>query len=285
MKNILVPYDFSDFADHALNFAIEVADKSNGEITIFHVVEHPVTGTFNTTLELGATNVEDDIFTIELLKSTEKRMHEIAASKSNNSVIIKSQIRIGKAFESIAEEITKSKVDLVIMGTKGSSGLEEMLVGSNAEKVVRFGKCPVITIPEALKIDTIKNIAFATNFEDDQDKIIDVLKEYQKLFNARINLVWINTFQVNQNEDMIRNNLQETAQRNNLENYEIFTHMALKPEEGIVHFATQKNMDMIAMATHGHRGLLHLLIGSIAEDVVNHSPKPVWTLSTKSISK
>ena len=62
-----------------------------------------------------------------------------------------------------------------------------------------------------------------------------------------------------------------------LENYTTNTYDDVAEEDGIVAFAEDRNMDMIAIATHGRTGFLHLLSGSVAEDVVNHSRRPVWT--------
>ncbi|MEP1780113.1 universal stress protein, partial [Reichenbachiella sp.] len=159
-------------------------------------------------------------------------------------------------------------------------GLEEYLLGSNTEKVVRFANCPVLSVPNKVNAESIKNIAFATNLEDDQDFIVKELQMYQHLFGATLHLVWVNTFQVNQDLEMVKNKLNELAERNELTKFEVHIYNAINAERGIMHFAEWQNMDMIALATHGHKGLAHLFIGSIAEDIVNQAKRPVWTYST-----
>lgn len=75
--------------------------------------------------------------------------------------------------------------------------------------------------------------------------------------------------------------MEEFVKEHQLENYSMEVFNSSSEEEGIIEFAEDSNADLIAMATHGRTGFLHLLSGSIAEDVVNHAKRPVWTMKVK----
>lgn len=280
MKNILVPYDFSEQANHALNFALQIAERSKGEVKIAHIIDYPTESALHIQGEISGSDPMEGIYVKRLIESTEKRLEQ-TINEQSTSVPLTYTIKLGNPFKTVAQEVEHQQNDLVVMGTSGAAGLDEILVGSNTEKMVRYAKCPVITLSEECDMNIINDIAFATNFEDEQDFIVRALGSYQELFDAKLHLVWVNTLQVFQDDEIVKEKLAELADNNGIRNYETHIFKALNPERGIMNFAESSNMDMIALATHGHRGLLHLFIGSIAENVVNHAHRPVWTLSVK----
>jgi nucleotide-binding universal stress UspA family protein len=188
---------------------------------------------------------------------------------------------LGNAFQNISSAIIDEDPDLVIMGSKGSDGIEEVLIGSNTEKVVRTSHCPVMTIKANTNPEKIKKIVFANDFREGQDELAKRIKNLQEWFDADLYLVMINTpgsFETTR----------ESAARIKyfVNKYEIKHAVAEiynsdSEESGIVEFAEDIDADLIAMATHGRTGLVHLFTGSIAEDVVNHAKRPVWTFKVK----
>jgi K+-sensing histidine kinase KdpD len=169
------------------------------------------------------------------------------------------------------------------MGTKGASGLQEFLVGSNTEKVVRQATCPVLSVRNVPPDFDMKEIVFASNFENDQLPAISQLKKIQELFGANIHMVYINVPNNFSNSRTIRMRMKEFVQKYQLTHYNFSIYDDNSEEEGIIHFAEEINADVIAVATHGRTGLSHLLSGSIAEDIVNHANRPVLTFNLKAV--
>ena len=167
------------------------------------------------------------------------------------------------------------------MGSKGASGIDEVLIGSNTEKVVRFAKCPVVTIKSEVNLIGIKNIVLATNLEEDQTKLIQKLKEMQKITGAKLHLVKINTPNSFHTQRQMEEEFAKYIKEHGLGNIQTAIYNESSEEDGILFYAEDVKADLIAIGTHGRTGLLHLLSGSIAEDLVNHSQIPVWTLSRK----
>lgn len=276
MKRILVPTDFSECADNALDFAVHLAKKSKGEILLVNVFEYPGGASFNT---LGVTTYEplDNVFITQMMENIEKKLKERTENPAYGEVIIKQDVIMGNPFTSIASSVKNKKVDIIVMGSKGTSGIEGTFIGSNTEKVVRNAKCPVLTIKERTNNYEIKDIAFATNLHEEQLHLIEELKKFQQLFGAKIHLVKINTPSTFESTHQIKKQFETFVHKYSLENYTTNIYNDRSEEDGIIYFAEDINADLIAMGTHGRSGFLQLLSTSIAEDVVNHSKRPVWT--------
>jgi nucleotide-binding universal stress UspA family protein len=167
------------------------------------------------------------------------------------------------------------------MGTAGHSKLEEMIIGSNTEKVVRHAKCPVLTVHETPTRTDFKNIVYATNLDENEEEFAKVVVNTRSMYNGTIHVVRINTPLNFESDVKVKKDMEAFASKVKLTNYTINTFNHHKEEEGIIHFAKNMNADLIALSTHGRTGLAHLLAGSIAEDLANHSAIPVLTYVTK----
>ncbi len=287
MKRILVPTDFSEQAGYAMDLACQIANKSNIELVALHVLDH--TGLFDFSagsssypLMGNPAGLELDQNFLELLyNNAEEKCKNFLKPYENKSLKITQKIKIGSAFHYITEEIEDNNTNLVIMGSKGASGFEEVLIGSNTEKVVRHAKCPVLTVKTKVNLKEVKNIVFATDFHEEGAQVADELKKLQEVFHAKLHLVRVNTPNNFETNRRIMEHVDSFISENKISNYSVNIYNEKVEEDGIIFFAQDINADLIALATHGRSGLLHLLSGSIAEDVVNHAQRPVWTFRQK----
>lgn len=281
MKRILVPCDFSEPAIQAFRFAVEIAQQSKGEIALLHVVDIPVM--YDTVL-MPTLQFEADTIR-EMKAKAEKDFEKMRTKWSKGGIVIRSIVEFGSATPTIIRVIKEQKSDLVIMGTKGVTGLKEFFVGSNTEKIVRSSPVPVMAVKKSAKVSTVKNIVFPSTLGEsvEEENLTMKVKELQSFFKAKLHVVYVNT-PVNFNFDVnTKQELKKFAQRYMLKNYTLNVYNDLNTENGVLHFAHEIGADMIAMSTHGRKGLSHFLNGSIAEDVVNHVDCPIWTCSTRQI--
>lgn len=287
MKKILVPTDFSEQAGYALDFAYQIALKSTAEIILINVVDYPGLSS----IWGGGMNVIggaeppldnlDESFINNLFNRSKDEIRAMTKKLDPGSVKIKQVVEVGNPYFVITEKIEQENVNLVIMGTKGASGLEEVLIGSNTERVVRHANCPVITIKKKRDYTKIHNIAFASNFEGDQAHVVEELFKLQDIFKAKLHLVKINTPNNFETNRTINKEMKIFVEKYNISNYSLNIYNDYIEEDGIVYFCEDIGADMIALATHGRTGIMHLLSGSIAEDIVNHAKRPVWTCKLK----
>ncbi|WP_299457008.1 universal stress protein [uncultured Microscilla sp.] len=273
MKKILVPIDFSEQSINAFNVAKNIAKKADAEVLLLNVIEP-----YMPFSEVGYTATEQDY--ISHLKDTSvshlKRMAE-----EDNGIKVSSQVEIGSIFKVIKTYINDQAIDLVVMGTQGASGLEEILIGSNTEKIVRTSACPVLTVRNTADSFEVKALVFATNLRQEQVKAVEILKEFQQFFGAHIHLVYVNTPNAFLSSHEIKEQSDEFVKKANLENFTLHVESDVNEEIGVIHAAENLGVDMIAMGTHQRKGLAHWFAGSIAEDVVNHANRPVLTFGLK----
>lgn len=282
MKKILVPTDFSKPAQIATEVAADVARRANAELILLHVVEEATGDSFNVEGQVATTgDWEDRIFTLKLIERGKKQMAKVLEDSKLAGVRVRQELRVGTPFHGMRTIITEQKVDLVVMGTAGQTKLEEMIIGSNTEKVVRHANCPVLTVHKKPSGADFKNIVYATSMSKDEEIFSRIVRRTQQVYDSTIHLVRINTPGNFQRDTVVKKYMQDFAKKLQLKNYTINVFNDLTEEEGIVYFADSINADLIAMATHGRTGFAHVLAGSIAEDVVSHSKRPVLTFVTK----
>jgi nucleotide-binding universal stress UspA family protein len=284
MIKVLVPYDFSQTAEYALNFATGLSSNYPGiEITVLHIIETPITtgmGTMGGGLE-SIPQFENQVYFMELVERRKKQLKAIEEKFENSVFSLKTKMILGSVYKGISESIANQNPDLIVMGSKGASGLDEVIVGSNTEKVVRTAACPVITIKAETDVSKMKKVVFASDFRDSDDKVANRIKRIQTVFDAQFYFVIVNTPGSFETTRESMNRIRTYVQTHHFENIKAEVYNSLSEESGIIEFAEDIDADLIAMTTHGRTGLLHLLTGSIAEDVVNHSTRPVWTYRTK----
>jgi nucleotide-binding universal stress UspA family protein len=271
MKRILVPTDFSAHANNALLVAAQIAKKTKAEIFLIHMLEIPTQ--INDAIT-GAAGIPEVMLFIKkinetLLKSKEK--------DSLQGVKITESVKLGRTFEGILSFSKKNEIDLIVMGSHGVSGIEEVLIGSNTEKIVRLSDVPVLVIKKKTTQFTPANFVFASDFSKEIKKPFKKMVEFASIFDAKINLVMIctpNSFKTTAVAEQIISNFISGFK---LKNYSTHIYNDLNIEKGISNFSNSIDADLIGLCTHGRTGLAHFFTGSISEDLVNHAVKPVIT--------
>ena len=276
MKQILVPTDFSEQADAALSLAAEMAAANNAELLVLHVVEIPGQQYFNTTGEMDHVDPMEAVWVKKMIEKGESQLDDLHNDDRLKGINLKTNIRAGNAYYNISDIITEFEPDLIVMGTSGATGAEEILIGSNTEKVVRNSKVPVLSLKEKMKLSDLEHVLLASEMKDNGIELVKRLKNIVEHSKAKIHLLRVNTPNNFEGSSATSKKMKAYVEKNGLEAEQHIYNSATE-EEGIMEFASDNDIDLIAMGTHGRKGLMHLLSGSIAEDVVNHSKIPVLT--------
>jgi nucleotide-binding universal stress UspA family protein len=222
----------------------------------------------------------DEVYLEKSGQHVEKNFTKMLTKWAKDGPKCKLVIEHGHVASAILRTIAK-KIDLVIMGTQGASGLKEFFVGSNTEKIVRRSTVPVIAVKKPAKFSSIRNIVFPNTLGEDQEELTLKVKALQNFFSATLHIVYVNTPGNFKPDSDTLPHLQRFARRFMLKEFTARVYNDTYQEEGIINFAEEVGADMIVMATHGRKGLSHLVNGSLAEDVVNHVDCPIWTFAAK----
>jgi nucleotide-binding universal stress UspA family protein len=274
MKRILVPCDFSETAVEAFKFAADIAERSNGTVHLLHVVELPVL------YDSAAVLSFEQAYMNDRKKEMEKAFLKLKEKYTKDRpVTVKTHVEYGGTVHVIRRMIQEAKADLVVLGTHGAKGIKEFTIGSNTEKIVRSSPVPVISMKKAIK--HVKNIVMPISPDFDQEDLTMEVKEMQSFFGAALHILYVNTPARFRTDSQIKASMKDFAKRFMLKNYTLNIYNDLSEEDGIKNFSREAKADIIAMRTHGRRGIAHLASGSIAEDVVNHIDCAIWTFVVK----
>jgi len=269
MKKIIVPTDFSDQADNALRVAASLARKNGGEIYLLHLLDLPQH--FSSS---GSSTLPEAVYFMKLAR---EQYDEALQRDYLQDVTVHGDVKTGGAFSGIMDTVEQYDADLIIMGSRGASGVKELFVGSNTEKVVRYSDIPVLVIKDRIDPLEINEFIYATDLSSESKAALKLAVDFSRKIQAKLHLVYINTpgrFMTSHDADrMLRDYLKDIKAEEI--SFDIYNDRSI--EEGVFNFAEKSNADMIGMATHGRKGLSHFFNGSVSEDVVNHSKIPVIT--------
>lgn len=146
ISKILVPIDFSNYSKNALRYAINFATKFNSKIYLIYVVEPVI---YPSDFSMG--QVTFPVADLEMNERANSELLNLAKSEIGVDIEVETIIKTGKPFVEINETADALDIDLIIIATHGHTGMEHLLFGSTAEKVVRKAPCPVLTLREPLK--------------------------------------------------------------------------------------------------------------------------------------
>ncbi|TPN87499.1 universal stress protein [Aquimarina algicola] len=277
MKKILVPIDFSEYSEYALEVAAILAKKQNASIIALHMLG--LSESIFTKNE--AEEVSEAIY---YMKLAEKRFSTFLDKDYLEGIEVTEMVQNYKIFSEINEVAKDNDVDMIVMGSHGVSGLrEEVFIGSNTEKVVRTSNIPVLVIKNKPENFTLNKAVFACDFKIENIRPYhNAMRLFETLGVDEVHLLYVNLpGERFKSTDQIEENVKEflfKADAGNLEMYDKVVHYDdYSVEDGVFNYSNRIQADLIAIPTHGRRGLSHFFSGSIGEDVVNHATKPVVT--------
>ncbi len=194
MKTILVPTDFSNCSILALEFAATLAAKTKAKLYILNIVSINTFMATDPVISVPTAAVLLDGLYQDLKKESGSQLKNLAKQKFLDKINVTTATVSGTSIHlEIIAYAKKIKAGIIIMDSKGSSGIKGILVGSNAERTVRFANMPVMVINRRVKNPDFKIIVFGTDFSDEAYKIFPIVRGFAKIFKAVIHLVKVNT--------------------------------------------------------------------------------------------
>ena len=273
MKNILVPTDFSDCARTAEEIGLEIAKKANAEIHFLHTLFTPVDWV---KLPLEKEHLFHD--TKVQIGHAKSELNKLKKRAEKMGLKVQEFLVFDKGREEIDQHIKHHKHDFIVMGSHGANGFKQV-IGSNTQKVVRNSPVPVLVVKKKPKKFEIKNMVFASTFQEDVHKPFHKIIEFADLMKAQIHLLNVNMPFHFKETDEAEANMQAFLKKCPKGTCSINIYNALNEERGIQKFAEKINADVIAMTTHGKTGFMKMISPSITESLVNHSDIPVLSVN------
>jgi nucleotide-binding universal stress UspA family protein len=286
IQNIVAPIDFSKMSVQAIQIAKQLARRFGGSIHLAHVRQSNYTADFVAPAFMTYEQVGEQT----ALKELKKVAHECGVSSASCDVLSGAP-----PFDEICRLAKTIPADLVVMPTRGRTGLKHVFLGSTAERIVRHSSCPVlVTRGKALQSSNgsrfrIKTVLVPVDFSGCSREGLRYAIAFANEFGAKIILLYATylgyiyssegsaIYDIPALQKAARKNaerhMRELVRRANFGRAKFETAFTDgSPALDICAFAKDHNVDLIVTATHGLTGLKHVLIGSIAEHVVRHAP-------------
>ena len=278
MKKILVPTDFSKHSENALQAAALIAKAQDAEVIVLHMMGLTRSG-INKNANSGAAEA------IFHMKLAEKEFQNFLDKEYLKGITVNEQVENYTNFIELNQVAVKNDIDLIVMGSHGASGLEEAFVGSNTEKVVRTSDIPVLVIKSRMTEFKANEVVFASDFKADNMNAYRAAMKFFSKFNSNIHLLYVNLPHRFVTSKQMKENAREfisLADSGDMTNFDkVVYYNDASVEEGIHNYCEQIDADIVAIPTHGRRGLAHFFIGSISEAIANHEGRPVVTFKIK----
>ncbi len=288
-KKILCPVDFSDASCEAFRYAKAFAHTFNSKLVLLHVtpsISDAYTALMPDFPDFGLSREED----------LSRDFNKFTGDWEGNYQKV---IRVGSPYLEILSYAREGKFDLIILGAKGLSKFERLFLGATGEKVARTSDCPVLTVhpkPDGLPI---KRILLPIDFSPLSYAVLPVVATIAEKFNAEINLLHVVEIghrvdpegQAREYEFFEKVKEKLAAQWElpgdfqKIETRKFVRHYVGSAGYGILEFAQDWDVDLIAMATHGRTGLSKALMGSVTEKVIKIAPCPVLSIRSRKLRR
>ena len=270
MKTIIVPVDFSKQSEYALKTAALLAKKHLADLIVLHMLE--LNYAMITSSE--AFHPEQTVF---LIKTAEKRLAKFLDKPYLSGITITPIIKHYKVFSEVNEVAEKHKADLIVMGSHGTDGLQEIFFGSNAERVVRTSDVPVLVVKDEMKTFNLGTFVFACDFKKESIPVFKRAQAFAEQVGAEFRPVYVNTpgdhfLSTGDINHIIKDFLSEAKSGVAVDQYSDYS-----VERGVLNYCDTVGADLLGIPTHGRKGLSHFFMGSIGEDLANHASIPVMT--------
>ena len=273
MKKIIIPVDFSQHSEYALETAAALAKKHNSELIIMHMLELSES-------IFSASSSDRNEETAFMLMVTNKKFESFLDKPYLEGISITPMIKHHKVLKEVDEVASELKADLIVMGSRGHNDYDGVLLGSNTEKVVRYSKTPLLVVKSKPKTIDFEHIVIATDFSAESASALNKAMELLGSLGKKVTLLHINLpnahFQSTNEIEEKMSKFSTLAKHKDWKDHVVLI-SDYNVEEAILGYADKHKVDAIGMITQGRKGISHLFGGSISEDLVNHSKIPVFT--------
>lgn len=183
-KNILLPTDFTEDAEQAYRYALEICKKTGAHLHLFHAIEEPYD--FAVRVEEVVQKKKDEAY-----EKLQEMMNDARESEHYSELAVYSEIKRGKPSASIHQKARELDAELIIVGTKGESSLKRILYGNVTSSVILESKFPVLTVPANSKKPYLDRFIFATDFRDRDLQSLQKTVDFGRYFDAEIHIVHV----------------------------------------------------------------------------------------------
>lgn len=276
MKDIIVAIDFAESSLNSLEHAITIAERARWNITMIWVNKH---GTTSAIIEdkFNEQQIEVETRFQEMIEKYKSRL-------PNNTISY--VIKKGKVHREVVNLANERKAELIVCGTHGSSGFEQFLIGSNANKIVASSNCPVITIRSGVNIArNLSRIVLPIDSTLETRQKVPFTSRLAKWFDAEVHILGLYPSTVKAVQMLVDSYCDQVAKH--FDEFEIkyvrTSMIADNPTKSTLDYAQSIDANLLTMMTAQETNMLSFFYGTYAQQMVNQSPIPVLSIHPREL--
>jgi nucleotide-binding universal stress UspA family protein len=289
MKKILVPTDLSAIAERGLSLAIEIAERSEAEISLVNFTRHPFGKTFTAMGEVRSKiDQEGELYNLQLLRANKEKLDALVQKYIRPGVDIETAIVDEEFKNGIDEYLRKEGIDLVVMGTSGEENASEAFTGNHTEQVIRISKCPVVSVRDGFQIGDFNKIVLAVDVIENTEHLneaLNTLADLAACFDAHIYLVHVRDKAADYSDINLENFFTKLAEGAELRNYSVTIYDAEEQAEGVIDFARQVKAGLIAVIKNSTDGIFRIFSSHFSDRLVKEVGRPVFTFNLQNVDE
>lgn len=276
MVNILVPTDFSPLSKVAIQYATKVSNKINGNITLLHVITN-VFEPLHSDLQERIKAVERDL--VIAAEADFKPILKEAEKLNSTATPVVAKIQKGKSFDdSVKAFIKKNRSGLIVMGTRGASGLAKYVLGSNTVSILDVSPIPVLAVPEKAEFKTFKNVVYASDLKNLESEL-KVLCGYLKMFDSTLHVLHVAS--KGSDVEKLQSSIKAILKKVDYRKSTVTIQINSKVDTAIDSFVQQIKADLVTMFTHEKSAYDKLFNRSITKKMAFQSKIPLLAFKSK----
>jgi nucleotide-binding universal stress UspA family protein len=269
MVNILVPTDLSELSKVATQYAIKIANKMDGNITLLHVIN--IIQPTRATMRLRLKALEQEL--VDVAKEDLEKMVKDIAKTLKTTQPVNTKIVKGASFnDTVKKEAKKLRTGLIIMGTRGASGLKKYVMGSNTASVIEISHVPVLAVPELGSFKNFRNVVYASDLTH-LEKELKTLIPYLEKFDSTVHLIHV--AQSLKTVSAIEKKIDAVVQKSGFKNIICRVMVNKNIDEAIDHYVEATKADLLTMFTHERSFYEKLFDRSMTRKIAFQSKVPL----------
>ncbi|MBK8627451.1 MAG: universal stress protein [Saprospiraceae bacterium] len=277
VMKVLIPTDFSVQADYSYLMVKKLEEQLSVEIHFLHIMDVPDTVTMDVNGNIDTCGEIDVQYVKDQKNIAQQKLDQL---KNQYGSDIKLHLRLGKVTDTIVTFSSENQFDLIVMGTKGSWGIQEKLVSTQAQLIARKSEVPLLSLMCDRSDLVINDVLLVHDFLEDDRSEMPLMQKFSEFFEANYHFLYIHDGTTSINNDGVEKKMDEYAEAHGLSKFQKHIIESNNVENGVKSFLKIQDADIVFVGTHGKGGFFHK---SAAETLIKHLFKPIisFHLNTK----
>jgi nucleotide-binding universal stress UspA family protein len=271
IQTILFPTDFTEDAEQAYLYALEIAKKTNADLHLFHAIEEPFD--YAVRIEEIIESKKDRAY-----KILQQMMNQARESDEYRTLTIYSEIKRSKPLPAILTKAEEVDADLIVVGTKGESSLKRILYGNVTSSLLLESNIPICTIPANSKKPYLDRFIFTTDFRDGDLLTLNRTIDFAQPFDAEVHVIHVSTSNSIQSKSKFRGFCELVSEEIDYPKMEFNRIVSENFTQGLTTYLDERPTSLVIITRYKKKYLKTMIWASSTQEITYHTRVPMLVL-------